>query len=292
VPTGGAEGSASAERLSDAVGGRATDTRTRILDAAVSLFGEYGYAGTSVRDIAERLGLTKAALYYHFPSKETILDALLDPFVTELTRIVELVRSPSPPCPRATVELMAGLLAGPGSVLSALVNDPSVLHRKIGEEDVFSLSEEVIRAIAGPNPTADALLRARCALGAVQSGILGAAFGRRHAGGRGAAGTGTPGCGKGAGGTAQGGGATQAGGTAQVAGTAQVGAVSAVAGEDNLVSAVSWPPRPIITDEVRSVIVDAAMAALDSGQIPAPSTQSMASAPPLAQCWSPDAGPR
>ncbi|WP_235489043.1 helix-turn-helix domain-containing protein, partial [Frankia sp. AvcI1] len=53
--------------------GSASDTRSRILAAAVSLFGEQGYAGTSVRDISERLGVTKAALYYHFPSKETIL---------------------------------------------------------------------------------------------------------------------------------------------------------------------------------------------------------------------------
>lgn len=170
-----------ADRPPDVASGRATDTRGRILDAAVSLFGERGYAGTSVRDIAERLGLTKAALYYHFPSKETILDALLDPFVTELTRIVELIRGASPPQPETIIELMAGLLAGPGSVLCAFVNDPSVLHRKIGEEDVFSCSEEVVRALAGPNPTPTALLRARCALGAVQSGILGAAFSRLRA---------------------------------------------------------------------------------------------------------------
>jgi AcrR family transcriptional regulator len=49
------------------------DTRERILDVALELFNEQGYDGTSLREIAERLGITKAALYYHFERKEDIL---------------------------------------------------------------------------------------------------------------------------------------------------------------------------------------------------------------------------
>jgi AcrR family transcriptional regulator len=48
-------------------------TRERILDIALELFSEQGYDKTSLRDIAERLGTTKAALYYHFERKEDIL---------------------------------------------------------------------------------------------------------------------------------------------------------------------------------------------------------------------------
>lgn len=48
-------------------------TRERILDIALELFTERGYDKTSLRDIAERLGTTKAALYYHFERKEDIL---------------------------------------------------------------------------------------------------------------------------------------------------------------------------------------------------------------------------
>jgi AcrR family transcriptional regulator len=51
-------------------------TRERILDIALELFSEQGYDKTSLRDIAERLGTTKAALYYHFERKEDILLAL------------------------------------------------------------------------------------------------------------------------------------------------------------------------------------------------------------------------
>jgi AcrR family transcriptional regulator len=54
----------------------ANSTRERILDAALDLFVTQGYDGTSLRQLAEQLGVTKAALYYHFESKEDILLAL------------------------------------------------------------------------------------------------------------------------------------------------------------------------------------------------------------------------
>jgi AcrR family transcriptional regulator len=52
------------------------EMREQILDVALELFSEQGYDNTSLREIAERLGVTKAALYYHFKSKGDILMAL------------------------------------------------------------------------------------------------------------------------------------------------------------------------------------------------------------------------
>ena len=46
------------------------DTRAQAQKVALELFAEQGYEKTSLREIAERLGVTKAALYYHFKSKE------------------------------------------------------------------------------------------------------------------------------------------------------------------------------------------------------------------------------
>ena len=71
------------------------DTRQRILDVAAELFVEQGYDGTSLREIAERLGVTKAALYYHFASKDQILRALLAPgneVIAELIGRLEAAR--------------------------------------------------------------------------------------------------------------------------------------------------------------------------------------------------------
>ena len=51
-------------------------TKERILDIALELFTDQGYERTSLRQIAERLGFSKAAIYYHFASKDDILMAL------------------------------------------------------------------------------------------------------------------------------------------------------------------------------------------------------------------------
>lgn len=55
----------------------AGETKERILSAALELFAQSGYLGTSMSDIAKQLGLTKAALYKHFPSKQSILDQIV-----------------------------------------------------------------------------------------------------------------------------------------------------------------------------------------------------------------------
>ena len=55
------------------------DTRDRILETARRRFTEHGYDGTSLRDISDELGFSKAALYYHFQRKDEILAALLEP---------------------------------------------------------------------------------------------------------------------------------------------------------------------------------------------------------------------
>ncbi len=52
-------------------------THDKILEVSAKIFAEKGYSGTSVREIAEELNITKAALYYHFPSKEAIFSACL-----------------------------------------------------------------------------------------------------------------------------------------------------------------------------------------------------------------------
>jgi AcrR family transcriptional regulator len=64
------------------------DTRSRLRELALQLFAEQGYEKTSLREIAERLGVTKAALYYYFKSKEDIVRSLVEDYVAELDRLI------------------------------------------------------------------------------------------------------------------------------------------------------------------------------------------------------------
>lgn len=64
------------------------DTRARIQQIAVELFTEQGYEKTSLREIAERLDVTKAALYYHFRSKEDIVASLVEDYYGQVDALV------------------------------------------------------------------------------------------------------------------------------------------------------------------------------------------------------------
>lgn len=64
------------------------DTRTRIQEVAFELFAEQGYEKTSLREIADRLGVTKAALYYHFKSKDEIVTSLVEGFMVQIDELV------------------------------------------------------------------------------------------------------------------------------------------------------------------------------------------------------------
>ncbi|MBC2863869.1 TetR/AcrR family transcriptional regulator [Streptomyces mexicanus] len=68
---------------------RRGDTRQRIQDVALALFAEQGYEKTSLREIAERLGVTKAALYYHFKTKEEIIVSLFEDLTRPLGELIE-----------------------------------------------------------------------------------------------------------------------------------------------------------------------------------------------------------
>ena len=91
-------------------GGRRGDTRARIQQVALEMFAEQGYERTSLREIAERLGVTKAALYYHFKSKEDIVGSFTEDYFERLDALIAWGRS-QPPSPRTGHELLERYIA-------------------------------------------------------------------------------------------------------------------------------------------------------------------------------------
>lgn len=87
----------------------ATNTRERILEAALDAFAERGYAATSVRQIGERVGVSAAAIYAHFEGKQAILDELVargGPLAVQ--RALDALSPASTDDPRAVIEALAG----------------------------------------------------------------------------------------------------------------------------------------------------------------------------------------
>jgi AcrR family transcriptional regulator len=81
-------------------------TRERIQEIALELFAEQGYEKTSLREIAERLGVTKAALYYHFRSKEDIVRSFVEDYRAELEKVIAWGAS-QPRNPESRAEILA-----------------------------------------------------------------------------------------------------------------------------------------------------------------------------------------
>jgi AcrR family transcriptional regulator len=83
---------------------RTRDTRSRLRELALRLFAEQGYEKTSLREIAEQLGVTKAALYYYFKSKEDIVRSLVEDYVADLDALIAWARAqPRGPHTRAEI---------------------------------------------------------------------------------------------------------------------------------------------------------------------------------------------
>ena len=147
------------------------ETRQRILDTALHLFAERGYAGTSIRDIAEELGVTKAAVHYHFAAKEQIVTGLLRPLLEALAAVVEQHADAHRADPRGLLLGVRDVLVETGPLLSVLAADPSAgnaddrLHA-----DLQALAVRTAEVLAGPGAAPARLLQAHCALGAFFAG--------------------------------------------------------------------------------------------------------------------------
>jgi AcrR family transcriptional regulator len=118
--------------------GRRTDTRERIQKMALDLFSEQGYEKTSLREIAERLGVTKAALYYHFKTKEGILASIVGDLAAEIDQLIDWAQA-QPKTVQTRHEILrrlAILVRGPWRdvIRFGQANQAELSGSKVGEE--------------------------------------------------------------------------------------------------------------------------------------------------------------
>ena len=105
-----------------------TDTRMRLIEAAIDLFTRHSFAGTSLQMIADELGFTKAAIYHHFRTREQLLAAVIEPMLDELRAVVESAETKRTPHARAEHMLSgyAALAVRNRGLVAVLATDPSV----------------------------------------------------------------------------------------------------------------------------------------------------------------------
>ncbi|WP_431966552.1 TetR/AcrR family transcriptional regulator [Nocardia sp. bgisy134] len=143
-------------------------TKIAIRDAAVKLFGAKGFEQTSLREVADAVGITKASLYYHYPSKLDLLLAIIDPIIDHLRSVVEDIDA-VPHNAEGVRAVLRGYLrglirhrdAGALCVRDAVAIVNAMADRYPDLRD----SNQVLRDwLAGPNPNDEARVRACAAL--------------------------------------------------------------------------------------------------------------------------------
>lgn len=154
-----------------AAGQRApSDTRRRIEEEALRLFLNRSFAGASVRDLAHALGLTTAALYYHYPSKDDMLVSVVTPFLSDsasfLGELEAAVEHPS--FYRKALEAYYDLIAGHLEVFRLISTDASVrAHPGIAPE-LGRQSSRFWELLTGGDRSHGRQLRVAAALGALR----------------------------------------------------------------------------------------------------------------------------
>lgn len=76
-------------------GARARTRREEILEGAAEMFAEHGYRGASLRDISRHIGISHPGLMHHFPSKEILLDSVIDLLEAHAQRILDQLETMS-----------------------------------------------------------------------------------------------------------------------------------------------------------------------------------------------------
>jgi AcrR family transcriptional regulator len=150
--------------------GRRGDTRARIQQLALELFAEQGYEGTSLREIAERLGVTKAALYYHFKSKEDIVDSFTEDYFDQIDELIAWGQE-QPRSPETAHELLdryVGIVMEGSEVFRFLHRNQAMVHG--AQESKAHRFEQfrpkigaLLNIIAGPDAPARTRVRATAA---------------------------------------------------------------------------------------------------------------------------------
>jgi AcrR family transcriptional regulator len=146
--------------------------QTRILDAALKLIAEHGSSGTSLQMIANEIGVTKAAVYHQFKTKEEIVIALTERELGGLEEALELAEAEQTQ-PRARTVLLEGVIklaVKRRAMISTLQFDP-VIVRLLAEHQPF---QEFIKRLYGVllgDADEDARVSAAMLSGAIAVGV-------------------------------------------------------------------------------------------------------------------------
>ena len=143
----------------------------RIAHLALARFRVGGFVGTSIADLAGALGVSKAAIYYHYRSKDALLHRLIDPLLDAIDTCIQAHTTPAAPAQTRTARPLLGayltVLLAHREAIPLVATDVAVLnHPSIGPR-LRAQNQQLQSLLTAPDTSALARLRAEAALGAI-----------------------------------------------------------------------------------------------------------------------------
>ncbi|XVV06487.1 TetR/AcrR family transcriptional regulator [Actinosynnema sp. CA-248983] len=148
-----------------------SDTRERAQAVARELFLKQGLQRTSLQEIADRLGITKPALYYHFSSREELIRSIVEPLFADGDAFVAAAEQ-ARPAPRDLLEQYFTLNYEHRDVVALIVQELTALHGLGLVEKIFDWRNRLGRLLVGPEPSFGDAVRATVALGGVADTVM------------------------------------------------------------------------------------------------------------------------
>ncbi|RJL32757.1 TetR/AcrR family transcriptional regulator [Bailinhaonella thermotolerans] len=151
---------------------RPSDTRQRIQAAARELFASQGVRKTSLQEIADRLGITKPALYYHFSSREDLVRSIVQPLIDEGEAFLRRQEAKGEVDARAMLGEYFDFHLRHREELMLILTELTTLAELGLVQVVLSWRERLAALLIGPEPTLVMAARATMALGGVQDCVV------------------------------------------------------------------------------------------------------------------------
>ncbi|WP_432574278.1 TetR/AcrR family transcriptional regulator [Kineococcus sp. SYSU DK005] len=131
----------------------ATDP-VRLHEAALRLFARHGVSGTSLQMIADELGVTKAAVYYRYKTKDELVLGVARPFVEQIERIVDAAETRRGHRARVEAVLtgLVGVIVDARRLYVVVTSDPSIGDLTLLQPLLHDLGRRLLAVLAGPAP--------------------------------------------------------------------------------------------------------------------------------------------
>jgi AcrR family transcriptional regulator len=127
--------------------------RGRVLDAAVALFAEHGVHGTSLQMIADRVGVSKAAVYYQFHSKEDIALEVIRPTIEDIARFIRIAEALPDAQQRRAVAVsgLVEMVVRHRRLAVMFYGDPAIDQLVMSEPDFKTVADRLRELLEGPD---------------------------------------------------------------------------------------------------------------------------------------------